>query len=458
MASILPGPALQYRRPSLGDKAVLLILLLVIVAFSVLVELRAAFMQRRMTDAGVYFRAAWAVRSGDDLYQVADDNDWHYNYPPLLAIVLTPLADAPAGVDRSALLPYPVSVALWFLVNMLCGLVAVHWLARALEESSPDPAVRSTPVGCQAWWRRRVVPLLICLPPVAHTLMRGQVNLIVLLLLAGMLAAHLRGRSFTAGVWLAGAICIKIIPAFLLVLPLWRRDGRFLKGCAAGLAVGLLAVPALVLGPARTVHSYSQLANAVLRPGLTHEGDLTRAKELTNMTGTASQSFIAVSHNTLHLDRATRPEHADPLLRMVALAAAGLLTLATLLAARRRLNAGGPERGAELMLTWGAVVLAMLFTSPISHMHYFCLCRPLVMALLMLVPPRGGALLAWAPLTVLFVTVSILPHVPEWFVLRDVGLVMYGGLMCWAAAMAVLLWPAPKLAEAADTERQPLAA
>ena len=32
-----------------------------------------------------------------------------------------------------------------------------------------------------------------------------------------------------------------------------------------------------------------------------------------------------------------------------------------------------------------------------------------------------------------------MPHVPEWSILRDVGLAMYGGLMCWLAALAVLL-------------------
>src|SRR5262249_33841103 len=203
--------------------------------------------------------------------------------------------------------------------------------------------------------------------------------------------------------------------------------------------VGLVLIPLVAMGPSRTLDSYHQLANAVLRPGLTHEGDPTRAKELTNMTGTASQSFIAVSHNTLHLDRATRPQHADPLLRLAALAAAGMLTLVTLLAAGHRLNAPGTNRGAELMLAWGALALAMLFASPISHLHYFCLCLPLVMALLILAPPRGRALWAWTPLSVLFVAGNIFAHGPEWFVLRDVGLVMYGGLMCWAAAMAVLL-------------------
>ena len=37
--------------------------------------MRSAFMQRRMTDLGVYLRAGWAVRSGADIYDVTDDND-----------------------------------------------------------------------------------------------------------------------------------------------------------------------------------------------------------------------------------------------------------------------------------------------------------------------------------------------------------------------------------------------
>ena len=50
-----------------------------------------------MTDLQVYLRAAWAVRSGADLYTIIDDNQWHYHYPALFAILMTPLADPPAG-------------------------------------------------------------------------------------------------------------------------------------------------------------------------------------------------------------------------------------------------------------------------------------------------------------------------------------------------------------------------
>ncbi|HYV35395.1 MAG TPA: glycosyltransferase family 87 protein, partial [Gemmataceae bacterium] len=413
---------------------------LIIVAFACLVERRSALRppgERRMTDAGVYFRAGWAVRSGADLYHVTDDNDWHYNYPPLLAILMTPLADAPDGESRDGLLPYPLSVAIWFALNLLFAVVAVYWLAQALEELSPDAEVRSTPWGCRAWWLRRMAPLLICLAPIAHTLSRGQVNLILLLLVAGMLRAIVRGHNGQAGWWLAGAVCLKIIPAFLLIYPLWRRDWRLLGGCTGGLVIGLALIPCVVFGPQRTMQYYQDLDRFVLRPGLTHAGDDSRAKELTNMTGTGSQSFLVVWHNTLHPDRLTRPDHAASWLRMTAYGMAGIVTLITLWAARRRIQQRGALDAAETYLAWGALILAMLFASPISHMHYQCLCLPLVMGLLVLHPPRGWKRLGWCGLAGLFIAAHILPHLPEITELRDFGLAMYAALLMWAVAVAV---------------------
>src|SRR5258707_7543099 len=79
------------------EKAGIILLVLATVGFGAIVEARSAFMKRRMTDLDVYLRAAWAVRSGENLYQIHDDNGWHYNYLPLLSIVLTPLDDPPAG-------------------------------------------------------------------------------------------------------------------------------------------------------------------------------------------------------------------------------------------------------------------------------------------------------------------------------------------------------------------------
>jgi Glycosyltransferase family 87 len=286
--------------------------------------------------------------------------------------------------------------------------------------------------------------------------MRGQVNLILLLLLAGMLRAVVRGGNARAGVWLAGAICIKIIPAFLLLLPLWRRDWRFLTGCSAGLVVGLAVVPVVALGPERTVECYRQLADGVLRPGLTHEGDPTRAKELTNITGTGSQSFVVVWHNMLHTDRDTRPNHAEPWLRRAALLGGGVLALVTVCVAQRRWRRSGAFSAAETYVAWGALTLVMLFTSPISHMHYHCLCLPLVMGLLVLWPPSGWQLWAWWGLAGIFFAAHTLPHVPALSELRDFGMPMWTGLLLWLFAVLTLAANRPQVA--ADKDHLRLAA
>src|SRR5690242_1882652 len=94
-----------------GERLALLAFFLVLVAFAGLVELRSVFQHTRKGDLNVFLRAGWAVRAGADLYAVTDDNGFHYHYPPLLAILAAPLADAPSGYNRAGLLPYSVSVA-----------------------------------------------------------------------------------------------------------------------------------------------------------------------------------------------------------------------------------------------------------------------------------------------------------------------------------------------------------
>jgi hypothetical protein len=421
--------------------------------FGVLVELRSAYLKRRMGDLGVFLRAAWAVRTGQDIYTATDDNGFHYHYPPLFAILLVPLADPPPGAERSWTVPYAVTVAIWYALSLLCLGFAVHWLADALEQNhETDETASGILSPCHfrvlrvfrgPWWVLRGLPVLACLPPIGHTLMRGQVSLLLLLLVCGALAALLRGRSWQAGLWLAGAICLKVIPAFLILYPLYRRDGRCLAGCAGGLVLGMAVIPAAVFGPARTWAYYQEWTHVLLLPALGTGEDRSRAKELIDVTATDSQSIQATLHNTLYANPATRPPQPSAAVRCTHWLAGGLLTLVTLLVARRR------KDGPAVVITFGALTVLMLLLSPVCHLHYFCLSLPLAMGMVAAVwnhetheTHLKGKWIGKATLVgvlVLYGLANALPLFPRLQALRDGGLAMYAALLLWLAGM-IILW------------------
>ena len=426
------GPA---ARPTRWEWVSLGLFVCILVGFGVLVVYRSAGLSRRMGDAGCYFRAAWAVRAGQDLYDVTCDNNWHYNYPPLLAILMTPLADPPKGADTAGMTPYGVSVAIWYVFGLACLAAAVHGLARAIESTAEDPAVRARPAGCRAWWALRLLPVLACIPAVGHTLMRGQVNLLVLVLLCGTMALLLRGRSAWAGVCLALAACVKVIPAFLVLYPLWRRDARCLAGFAVGLLVGLVLIPVAVFGPERTVALYEKWGRVLLAPALgAADTDKSRARELIEVWATDTQAPLAVIHNTLTPDRNKRIYPPQPWVRRAHWAIGGGLTVVTLLVGgwRRR------DRGPSLPLFLGALSVPMLLLSPVCHRHYFALCIPLVAGILADTwERRPYPYVGWG--TWLFLTlyaaanaVTLFPNTEP---LMDMGAGMYATLALWLVAL-----------------------
>jgi hypothetical protein len=410
------------------ERGLLLGLLAAVVGFGVLVEIRSAFLSRRMGDAGVYFRSAWAVRQGgQDLYSVRCDSGWSYNYPPLLAILLVPMADPPAGQADGGFVSYKTSIAIWYMLNVLALAWGVHTLARALEDTSGE---QSLP-GSRRWWTLRLWPVLACLTAVGSTLMKGQINLIVLSLLCGFLAAFVRGQTFRAGLYLAGPICIKIFPAFLLLLPLWRRDARCLLGCGLGLFVGLVLIPVVALGPKQTVVCYQDLSRVLLAPALGLGSDESRAKELTGIAGTDNHALVAMFHHAMHRDPLARPTKAAPITSAAHWLLGGTMTVLALIVFRRRL---AQHQAAHDVLFGGVLMMLMLLVCPVAHLHYYCLSVPLIMSLLVL--DRAGGVYPGAGLGVLmaFHFVSVLvEQLPGLEVLRDLRLAGYGGLTLWAA-------------------------
>jgi hypothetical protein len=433
------------RKPSrhLGLSAIAVL----VVAFGAVTELRSAFLTHRHTDAGIYFRAAWAVQSGDSIYEATDDNGWHYHYPPLLAIVLLPLADPPPGAPPGPFVPYAISIALWYAIGAAALIWGVRWMARAIEASAGLAGLRAPPFTAP-WWTLRLIPCAVCLVPLGHTLGRGQVGTIVLLCVAGMFVSLLKQHRGRAGLWLAAAICLKVFPAYLLLYPAWRRDWRCLAACASGLLIGLVVIPAAVLGPGRTVAAYGDFYRVVLGGVTMNAADPSTADEFYHERAGDLMSLRSVLFKTLHPDPATRPQAVDAWYDTAQKLIGLSLTILMLAALGRPESAragpraiGPPDSAVTTVLALGLMLVAVIPLIPVSQPHYYMLALPLVMGLIADDREHRGGSRPSRPLSaflVLYAVANLLPYLPGLYVLMDLGLDMYAGLVLWLFGLVVL--------------------
>ena len=402
---------------------------------------RSAFSDPYIGDVQVFFRAAWAARTGENLYTIEDDKGLMYHYPPLLAVALMPWANPPADADTAGrwIVPWPATVTLWYVANVGFMAWGVCLVARAIERRWAESWVGQQPRFGLWWWLIRLTPILFACTAIGRSLARGQMGSLLILALCGMAAGLIDRKSVRAGLWLSLAICIKIIPAFLLLYPLWRRDGKCLGGCAAGLVLGLIVIPAGVMGPAATLHSFHDLATEVLLPGATESNGEARATELTAQNRTDSNSIMTTLHNLQHFSTA-RPSNVDRWVKLVHWGSAIVLTLATLAAAgwKRR---PGADSAAAILLFLGALTIVHMVISPVFHPHYFAMSVVPITGLLVYVWQYRQPFpdLGWRWQAVLWSNVAV--HLLTALgigVLRDSGLVLWGALFLWGVCVWTL--------------------
>ncbi|WP_081465944.1 glycosyltransferase 87 family protein [Stigmatella aurantiaca] len=177
---------------------------------------------RRGVDFRVYLLAAERFLMGSDLYPVSD-GVMPFKYAPLTAPLFLPFT----------VLPARVAAALWNL-GLVAALAAVVRLT--LRPASPQE-------GQEAWPWAPVLATLALLPALRLEFFYGQVDAVLLLLLALTAVGAEKGRTWGPAVAFAVSVLLKPPAALLALFLLARRHGRVL---AASVGVGLvLLVPAL---------------------------------------------------------------------------------------------------------------------------------------------------------------------------------------------------------------------
>jgi hypothetical protein len=369
-----------YQRPNVRDMVMLAIAAVAILGLLPLTVYRTTVLGRG--DAEVFFRAGWAVWAGYPLYQVIDHHGWSYHYPPTFALMMEPFARPMPGLLKPAwAMPYPVSLAVWYVLSVCALIWAMDILAKALTRYS---GAIQFPIEDSSYWALRLLPPLALAPFVAASWMRGQPTTILILLIVMFLVFLSDGRRFAASAALSFAIAIKMFPAVFLLIPLLRRDVRTIAYTLLSTTILLFALPFVCLGLDATVDLYAALwgerlqglATGHLNPRIESELSPWLA-DMVSVGAMLARVFgqrIAEAPNRLPA-WAGYAQYVFDLLIVVLIAGVGY---------RRFWRARGPQPNSpNAILLAGAILFAALPAMlPVARPHYWAQEIPLVAILL----------------------------------------------------------------------------
>ncbi|WP_410812980.1 glycosyltransferase 87 family protein [Micromonospora sp. 067-2] len=197
----------------------------VVLAAAVTAFLAVAAVRHGFFDLKVYYGAlTWWVHDGGEIYDyLKPGTQYGFTYPPFAALVMLPMA----------YLPWPAAIAVSVLASVVTTTVLIWWLV--------DPIARRA-----GWTRWFALAVALCLAaafePMRETVNFGQVNTLLLFLVAVDLLRLLPAGNRWAGVGIGLATAIKLTPGifivYLLVTGRWRAA---LTASGAAAAVSLLA-------------------------------------------------------------------------------------------------------------------------------------------------------------------------------------------------------------------------
>ncbi len=211
--------------PRASERGFLAALLILFAAVSIQYTIKTLELRDGKQDRSAILRWRDQLKSldgGENIYLSKN-----YPNPPIMALLLRPLADLP-----------PLAGALvWYYLKVGMALAAFGLTFRLAEEpGQPFPS-----------WAKALT-VILSLRPILSDLTHGNVNLFILFLVVAALAAFRRGRDVLAGTIMALAIACKVTPALFVAYFVWKRAWRALGGIGLGLVLFFFVIPAAVLG------------------------------------------------------------------------------------------------------------------------------------------------------------------------------------------------------------------
>jgi hypothetical protein len=339
-------------------------------------------------DYVAYFDAGNWVREGQRLYErsltwrdvgyapeypMPMPLGMQFVYPPVFAVAFAPFT----------MLSLDGAFAVWLGV-LFAALIAAIWVlvSTLLPQARP--------------YRLQLALILAAVAavfnPVRTIFITGQVDLIILLLLALALRSFLRRQDVLTGVLLAAAIAIKPTIGFFVLFLLWKRAYRAAIVCC-GLAGALLLLPFGVAGGLPTLLDYAAVSSYLSSAGFD--------------VSPINQSPFGMLLRLFTINAYTVPLVVAPIIPTIGRAVITLGTLATLALLVRRSRSVSVTRQS---LEFALMVVGLLIAGPLSeagHYGYLLLPFAAVGAAVYNAAPGRGRLIGAAALVGLFAYLSL---------------------------------------------------
>ena len=313
-------------------------------------------------DFEAFIHGSNAIASGAALYATPSrpiaEGGLYYIYLPLFAILLFPLT----------LLPVEISIIIWTALNAFL----VYWIVGAFYELVSGKKLAD--LGFADKWIVALVPVLLTGRFLLHHFYYGQANIFVMAVIMLGLKLLNRKRAELGGLCIGIAIVVKMIAAPFAVWLFTRLNPRELLGLAAGIILGVILVPSLIIG-FETNWAYASHWTT----GILLDGGLGTEKVPIAVNVSIQALFhrlfedvpaATINGKTVYFTITVLPATAIRVLE----AGFGALLLAAICFYRFRFR-----KSREFVSIWGGVALTFAISTlfaPTAQKHYFVLLLP----------------------------------------------------------------------------------